>query len=63
LYTTDPKIIALTAITEEFFLFKKSFDRAVDPDFFSEPEPRYSNINNGLGIFAGYNTIYVEVDF
>ncbi len=57
-----PLIIALSAITEELFQYKKGFDngnREAGP--FSEPEPHYTNIENGLGIFAGFNTTFVEV--
>jgi len=56
-------VISLTSITKEFFQYKKSFDRSSNDDEgpFSEPEPSFTNIENGLGIFAGFNTTFVEV--
>ncbi len=53
-------------VSEAYFLYKKSFGLQENSDGnpFAEPAPVYSNIESGLGIFAGYGveTIYFEFD-
>lgn len=49
--------VRLSTLTREAFLYMKSTNaqRWYDEDFFSEPTQVYSNIQNGVGIFAGYS--------
>lgn len=47
----------LCTISEEYYLYAKSYSEqhnSIDWSVFVEPVTVYSNINNGLGIFAGY---------
>lgn len=48
----------LTSLTESAYLYKSSIEdyQAASGDPFSEPVLVYGNIENGLGIFAGYAT-------
>jgi hypothetical protein len=47
----------LTSLTESAYLYKRSIEdyQAASGDPFSEPVLVYGNIENGLGIFSGYN--------
>lgn len=52
--------IYLLAIDEHYYHFHSSLERYVPDNPFSEPTNVYSNINNGLGVFAGYNSYMTE---
>lgn len=51
-------IIILTHLSKEYFLYKKSLDAYLEESYslFSEPIQVYTNINNGIGIFATKNS-------
>jgi len=56
------------SISEEMFLYLNSVDEQdysmrSDANYFMEPVPIYSNITNGIGIFAGYATKEYEYVF
>lgn len=50
--------ISLQAITYDAYLYMRSSyaQRWYGDDFFSEPVQAYSNVENGVGIFAGYSS-------
>jgi|GEM_PF-893043 len=50
--------VELTSLTESAYLYKRSIEdyQSASGDPFSEPVLVYGNIENGLGIFAGYAT-------
>lgn len=50
--------ISLQSITEEAYLYMRASyaQHWYGDDFFSEPVQAYSNVENGVGIFAGYNS-------
>lgn len=52
-------VLTVTSITEEYLKYnKKIIDQYVaGQDVFSEPVSVYSNINGGLGIFSGINSV------
>lgn len=56
-------IISLQSLTYDAFLYMKSSHAQnwYGNDFFSEPVQAFSNIENGVGIFAGYNASGIEV--
>lgn len=49
--------VELRSINRDYYLFLSSLDLQMQTsgDPFAEPAPVYSNIENGLGIFAGYS--------
>ena len=47
--------------TEEYYRFHQTLNNQSPGDPFSEPTLVYSNIENGLGVFAGYKKVMVEV--
>lgn len=49
--------IEVRSISEDYYLYNKtlSIQEAISDDPFAEPVQIYSNIENGHGIFAGYN--------
>ena len=51
-------IIILTHLSKEYFLYKKSLDAYLEESYslFSEPIQVYTNINNGIGVFATKNS-------
>lgn len=55
----------LDAYSKNLFLFKKSFFQRNDSDWddspFTEPSQLHSNIENGLGIFAGFSIYSIEI--
>lgn len=62
-YPNSSMIFMVMHATEEFFLFERSMMKygfsTGDP--FAQPVQIYSNITNGIGIFAGYNATIVPV--
>ena len=50
--------ISLQSITKDAYLYMKASyaQHWYGDDFFSEPVQAYSNVENGVGIFAGYNS-------
>lgn len=57
--TLTKVIVYFEAISEDYYLFKNSSSQTAE---FTEPQNRYTNIKNGLGIFAGYSTYIDSVD-
>lgn len=57
-------IIILTHLSKEYFLYKKSLDAYLEESYslFSEPIQVYTNINNGIGIFATKNSSKYIID-
>jgi len=53
----------LLSIDEHYYNFHTSLQRYVPDNPFSEPIIVYSNVNNGLGVFAGFNPYLVEYWF
>ena len=56
------------SISKEMYLYLKSstdqvYNYQQELNYFTEPIPVYSNIENGTGIFAGYSTIKYERTF
>jgi len=50
--------ISLSKISEEYYLYQKSYQKYQNSSgntLFSQPTQVYTNIENGLGIFAGYS--------
>lgn len=47
--------------TEEYYRFHQTLENQSPGDPFSEPTLVYSNVENGLGVFAGYKKVRVEV--
>lgn len=47
--------------TEEYYRFHRTLQNQSPGDPFSEPVIVYSNIENGLGIFAGYRSVLAKV--
>jgi hypothetical protein len=53
--------IQIARVTEEYYRYGKTFDKHHSPDFNLHKTGVFNNIQNGLGIFAGYNAITLEV--
>lgn len=51
-------VMKLYNISKEFYDYEISLYKSIDADEnpFAEPTPIYTNVKNGLGCFAGYNT-------
>ncbi|MFQ5636990.1 MAG: DUF4249 family protein [bacterium] len=51
-------IVVLLTTSESYYNFHKSVDQqnATEDNPFAEPVPIYTNIENGLGVFAGYSS-------
>ncbi len=47
--------ILLLTTDEHYYMYHRSLTNYYPDDFFSEPVHIYSNIDGGLGVFAGYN--------
>ncbi|MDN5201359.1 DUF4249 domain-containing protein [Fulvivirgaceae bacterium BMA10] len=56
-------VISLRNTNEEYFRYQRSkaLQEWVDGDPFAEPVQVFNNINNGFGIFAGYNETKINV--
>jgi hypothetical protein len=57
--------ILLISATEEHFLYHLSYKAYQDSngDPFAQPVQIYSNVENGLGIFAGHNKTFTEIPY
>lgn len=53
--------VSLSLVDENYYQYAQSVDNFQNDNPFSEPTPIYSNIEGGLGVFAGINTIITEV--
>ena len=65
-YEDDRSVrVLLVQSDEHYYRYHKDLEDYYPDDFFSEPVHIYSNIEGGLGVFAGYNSYIVvqEVDF
>ncbi len=51
----DQISILLLTTDEHYYKYHRALENYYEDDFFSEPVHLYSNIDGGLGIFAGYN--------
>ena len=60
----DSLFLQVTSFSEDGYKYFNSLernrDRFISP-FGTEPVPVYSNVNNGIGIFAGGNSLYLPV--
>ncbi len=56
--------IFLESLSEEYFKYLKSrtLHKANEDNLFTEPVPVFSNIENGIGIFAGYSHDHISLD-
>ena len=51
--------ISISRISEEYFLYEKSYKKYTSTNensMFAQPTQVYTNIENGLGVFAGYSS-------
>ena len=55
----------LRNVSREYYLYKRSFalHEWVQGNPFAEPVPVFTNIENGFGIFAGFNQVVEEFEF
>lgn len=54
--------VKLVRSSKDYYLYHKSLEGVYDGgDPFSEPQPIYSNITNGLGCFAGYASVEASI--
>lgn len=53
----------LLATDEHYYHLHRSLERYIPDNPFTEPTIIYSNINEGLGVFAGYNPFILEYSF
>jgi len=51
------------SLSEEYYKYLTTLDlqRSTDGDPFAQPVKVFTNVNNGLGIFAGYSTSYYPI--
>lgn len=54
--------ILLMTTDEPYFNYHRALQNYIEDDFFSEPVHMYSNIDGGLGVFAGYNRSVLVVE-
>lgn len=63
-YYFDPEwgankiFVSLSRISEEYYLYESSYQQylAAQANFLAQPVQVYTNVQNGLGVFAGYST-------
>lgn len=62
--TSSKATIFVRSVSREMYEYFKSIDiyNLTQGSIFSEPEPIYSNIENGAGIFGGYTEQSFEID-
>ncbi|HHM21436.1 MAG TPA: DUF4249 family protein, partial [Bacteroidetes bacterium] len=67
LKNTEPHSVFLEIISlsPQFYEYQKSFTEQIlnSADPFAEAIPVFSNIQNGYGIFAGFNSLNFELQF
>ncbi len=54
--------LLLFSTDEHYFNYHRSINNFEDDNPFAEPTPVYSNIEGGLGVFAGYQSFITEID-
>ena len=54
--------ILLMTTDEHYFKYHRALQNYYEDDFFSEPVHIYSNIDGGLGVFAGYNRSVLVIE-
>ena len=47
-------------LTEEYYKYQSSVDKETFNDPFSEPNPAYSNVKGGLGVFCAYQKFHMR---
>jgi hypothetical protein len=64
-FWTNEKLIGakfyLLSTDEPYYLFHTSLQNHSPDDPFAEPTIVYSNVNNGVGVFAGFHTFGIDV--
>ncbi len=64
--TITKKFLRMLTASEDFFKFYKDYERYFANSGFhssvSNPPGQFSNVNNGIGIFAGYTEEFKEID-
>lgn len=58
---SDNVWVSLSLIDENYYQYAQSVNNFQDDNPFSEPTPIYSNIDGGLGVFGGMNSIIKAV--
>jgi hypothetical protein len=63
LYSSNNKTLVMNIIStdEHYYRYHKSFYNWDSDNPFSEPSPIYSNIEGGLGVFASYTLVTVNI--
>lgn len=59
---SSPIRLYISQTDDHYFKFHQSIINYQDENPFAEPTPVYSNIEGGLGVFAAFRSIVVEVD-
>jgi hypothetical protein len=54
--------ILLLTTDEHYYRYHRALENYYPDDFFSEPVHMYSNIDGGLGVFAGYNRSVLVIE-
>lgn len=62
-WKVDDLYLDIKQVSEQYFLYQKTFlqQKYNQENPFSEPTKVYSNVKNGLGIFAGYQSYRVKL--
>ncbi len=62
---SHPRTITLLLMTvdEHYFRYHRALENHYPEDYFFEASHVYSNVDGGLGVFAGYNRKEVVIDF
>ena len=58
----NPINILLLTTDEHYYKYHRALENYYPDDFFSEPVHIYSNIDGGLGVFAGYNQSVLVIE-
>ncbi|TVR37915.1 MAG: DUF4249 domain-containing protein [Bacteroidia bacterium] len=58
----NPISILLLTTDEHYYRYHRSLENYYPDDFFSEPVHIYSNVDGGLGVFAGYNRSVLVIE-
>ena len=54
-------LLILSTLSEEYYEHQRAVRGQIGGDWFTEPAPLYSNMDGGLGIFAGYSSVRVRI--
>jgi hypothetical protein len=58
----DSAILSLSVLSTEFYTYFDRLDKTpIELDPFTEPIPMYTNVEGGVGVFAGYNQYRVKI--